>query len=260
MYHYIKDFKNNRFPNIKGLDLELFTQQIEFLQENFNIITMEEVIEAAYNKESFLLPEDAALLTFDDGYIDHYTNVFPILKNRGIQGSFFVSAKPLVEQKVMDVNKIHYLLATADIQTLLDDIFSILNRYRIEGYLIESNENLFKKYAVKDRFDTNEVIFIKRILQVGLEEKLRNMIVQELFNNYLDVSEEVLSNEWYLNLEQINCMKQAGMYFGLHGYEHYWLGELSEDQMKEDIEKALNYFDGIIDKNSWVMNYPYGSY
>ena len=30
--------------------------------------------------------------------------------------------------------------------------------------------------------------------------------------------------------------------------------------MKRDVEKALEYFDGIIDKNNWVMNYPYGNY
>ncbi|MEA4804374.1 polysaccharide deacetylase family protein [Acetobacterium wieringae] len=212
------------------------------------------------NQNYYGLPENAALLTFDDGYVDHYTNVFPILKNRGIQGSFFVSAKPLAENKVLDVNKIHYLLATVDSSVLVDNIFLILNRYRYQGELIESNEELYNKFTGKSRFDTQEVIFIKSLLQYGLDAGLRDLVIQELFHKYIDVSEELLSKEWYLNWEQICCMKSAGMFFGLHGYEHFWLSEVSNGIMEKDIECALDYFDGIIDRSCWVMNYPYGSY
>ena len=55
---------------------------------------MEEVIEAV--KEEKRLPEKALLLTFDDGYLDNYTVALPLLLERGLQGSFFVPAKPLV--------------------------------------------------------------------------------------------------------------------------------------------------------------------
>lgn len=44
MYHYVRDFKNSRYPEIKGLDSNLFRQQIDFLKKNFTIITMEEVL------------------------------------------------------------------------------------------------------------------------------------------------------------------------------------------------------------------------
>lgn len=30
--------------------------------------------------------------------------------------------------------------------------------------------------------------------------------------------------------------------------------------MEKDIERALEYFKGIINADCWVMNYPYGSY
>lgn len=260
MYHYVRDFRNSRFPNLKGLDIEQFKAQVDFLQNNYNIVTMETVLDNAGNDKKADLPVNSALLTFDDGYVDHYTNVFPILKNRGIQGSFFVSAKPLSENKVLDVNKIHYLLATVDANVLVDNIYLILNRYRYQGLAIEKNAELYEKFSGNSRFDSKEIIFIKNLLQYGLESELRNLIIQELFHKYIDVSEELLSKEWYLNWEQICCMKEAGMFFGLHGYEHYWLGKATKELMKKDIDRALNYFDGIIDKNCWVMNYPYGSY
>jgi len=93
MYHYTRDIKHSRYPEIKGLDISLFQQQISFLKKNFSIVTMEEVIEAV--KEKSELPEDAVLLTFDDGYIDNYTFAFPILEEEKVQGSFFIPGKLL---------------------------------------------------------------------------------------------------------------------------------------------------------------------
>jgi peptidoglycan/xylan/chitin deacetylase (PgdA/CDA1 family) len=36
------------------------------------------------------LPPRPIVLTFDDGYADHYTNAFPLLRERGFTGTFFV--------------------------------------------------------------------------------------------------------------------------------------------------------------------------
>ena len=46
MYHYVRDLLHSRYPKIKGLDVNLFRQQIQFLKSNFSIVTMEEVISA----------------------------------------------------------------------------------------------------------------------------------------------------------------------------------------------------------------------
>lgn len=44
MYHYTRDLAHSRYPQIKGLDINLFRQQIEFLKSHFSVITMEEAI------------------------------------------------------------------------------------------------------------------------------------------------------------------------------------------------------------------------
>lgn len=81
MYHYTRDLKQSRYPGIKGLDLPLFREQIYFLKNNFNIVEMEQVMDAISGTSE--LPEKAVLLTFDDGYIDNYTCVLPILEEVG---------------------------------------------------------------------------------------------------------------------------------------------------------------------------------
>lgn len=44
MYHYVRDLSNSRYPSIKGLDYQLFKQQIQYFSKNFNVVTMEEVL------------------------------------------------------------------------------------------------------------------------------------------------------------------------------------------------------------------------
>ncbi|CAM3482686.1 hypothetical protein [Helicobacter labetoulli] len=46
MYHYVRDLKNSRYPEIKGFDISEFKSQIEFFKANYNIITMEQLISA----------------------------------------------------------------------------------------------------------------------------------------------------------------------------------------------------------------------
>lgn len=258
MYHYTRDLKHSRYPEIKGLDVNLFREQIAFMKSNFNIVTMEQVLEAISTKEK--LPEKALLLTFDDGYADNYNVAMPILEEYGVQGSFFIPGKTFTTHQLLDVNKIHYVLASANIYNLVEDLKKEMDYYRGQEFQYAPTEELFAKYAVASRFDIKETVFVKQMLQTVLPEKLRNIISSKLFAKYVGVTEEQLAYELYMSEEQIRTMKRHGMFIGIHGYDHYWLGNLSVEQMENDISLALDALDEFVDKKQWVMNYPYGNY
>ena len=63
-----------------------------------------------------------------------------------------------------------------------------------------------------------------------------------------------------MNAEQIRMMKRHEMFIGLHGYDHYWLGNLPIDEMQSDVDNAIDALREFIDEKAWVMNFPYGSY
>lgn len=259
MYHYTRDLQHSRYPGIKGLDADLFRKQMEFFRDNANVVSMEQVIESV--KDGVPLPDNALLLTFDDGYIDNYTVAFPILEEFGFQGAFFIPGKTFTTHQLLDVNKIHYILASADIKKLVIDVKERMNYYRGgQEYDYPATEELWNRYATDERFDKKDVVFVKRMLQTVLPEKLRNQISSDLFEKYVGVTEEQLAYELYMTPEQIRTLKRHGMFIGVHGYDHYWLGNLPTEKMKEDISKALETLDEFIDCNEWVMNYPYGSF
>ncbi len=260
MYHYVRSIRGSRYPGVKGLETSDFIKQLDFLEENdFSFIRMEELL-AAY-REGYKLPEKAVLLTFDDAFSDHYVNVFPILSDRNIQGSFFVPGEVIDRRMVLPMNKIHFILASEEDHHLLKmELLSLMDKYRGREFDFPENTALLRKYEKPGKFDDPETVFIKKMLQAVLPEGLRDILCDELFKKYVGVSEEAFSDELYVKDYQLKQMKKGGMFIGAHGYHHYHLNAVPADEMKEDIIKGLDCLDGLIDRNNWVMNYPYGSY
>lgn len=255
MYHYVRKLKGSRYPEIKGLELDYFRKQIDFLKnKGLEFVSLRNITEEEK------ISDKSVLLTFDDGYIDHYMNVFPILEDNGITGVFSMPAKILRERKALDVNKIHYILACTEIIKLREELFKRMDYYRGTEFCFPSNQELYNKLTIEDRFDDKDTVFVKRILQVELPEKLRNIIADELFKKFVTENETAFVDELYMNMDQIKMMKRYGMEFAIHGYDHYWMNHLTEQSLAKDIENALEVFDGIIDQKNWCCCYPYGSY
>jgi peptidoglycan/xylan/chitin deacetylase (PgdA/CDA1 family) len=259
MYHYVRDLKYNRYPNIKGLDISDFKEQVYFLKKHYNFITMEMLIDSIDN--GTLLPPKSVLLTFDDAYSDHFNYVFPFLNENNIQGSFYTPVKAISEHIVLDVNKIHFILAKEDDKLkIIKEIKKELNKYRYE-YKLESDSFYYKKFAKPSRYDSADIMFIKSLLQFGLDEVLRKIITNNLFERIVGINEEIFSRELYMNIDQLKCMNRNGMHIGGHGYDHHWLGTLTSENQKKEIEKSMLFLNQIeSDIKNWTMCYPYGNY
>lgn len=259
MYHYIRDLKHCRYKDLKGLDISLFYEQIEYLKKYYHFITMEMLIDSIDNNSD--LPEKSVLLTFDDAYSDHFRYVFPFLDKNKIQGSFYPSVKAITDHTVLDVNKIHFILASEiEKSKIISEIKNELKKYT-KDYKLNSFSYYFEKLAKSTRFDSADVVFIKRLLQVELEESLRKIITNNLFEKIVGINEDSFSRELYMDVEQIKCMHRNGMHIGCHGYDHYWLGSLEQQKQRFEIEKSIEFLNLIgPGTDKWTMSYPYGSY
>lgn len=258
-YHYVRDLARSRFPRLKGLDLSLFRGQLGYLRRHYVPVTMEWLLAANDGGEP--LPRNAVLLTFDDGYIDHFQYVLPILEEQAFQGCFFPAGLPCLEGRLLDVNKIHYLLAsTAEYGTLVEELFAALDRRRGPARLA-SNEAYWARHGQPSRFDSPQVTFIKRMLQMGLPKPVRQEITDELFCRHVTHDEPALAQELYLSLDQLRCMRRHGMFIGGHSYGHEWLDTLDVQDQQRDIDRSLEFLSQIgCNTRRWVMCYPYGAH
>lgn len=256
MYHYVRPIKNSKYPGIKGLEIINFKKQIMFFREKFGFQDLNFLLNTSFLEHN----PTPAILTFDDGLKDHFRYVYPILKDENIQGLFFPPAKPILENIVLDVHKIHFILSMeSDKSKIVQDIFENILSYQ-KDYDLEDPENLWHKLAISSRFDTGEVIFIKRILQRELPIKVRTDITNELFKKYVTTNESEFSKELYLSLDEIDEMRENGMYFGSHGYSHQWLSYMSEENLNTELEKSVKFCERISPNAEKIMCYPYGDY
>jgi peptidoglycan/xylan/chitin deacetylase (PgdA/CDA1 family) len=91
MYHYVSPLPADADAVRVGLTLDpvQFRQHIEYLsQAGYNTVSLYEMDEALMNGAE--LPPNPVILSFDDGYAEHYNYVFPLLRNFGMTGTFFV--------------------------------------------------------------------------------------------------------------------------------------------------------------------------
>lgn len=260
MYHYVRDLARSRYPAIKGLSLQRFTRQLDHIQAHYTPVSVEDLI-AAIDSPSIQLPPNAILLTFDDGYTDHFLNVFPMLDARGIRGCFFPPAQAVLEHTVLDVNKIQFVLAAMpDVPVLLDQLFRDLEEFR-SSYELKSREDYYALVTERHRYDPHEVIVLKRLLQRELPGPVRSEIVRRLFARYVTADETAFAVELYMSLEQIDCMRRHGMHIGSHGYAHLWLNSLTPAQQIDEADRALHFLTRFgVQPGNWTIGYPYGGY
>lgn len=260
MYHYVRDLPRTGFPHIRGLLTEKFDGQLDYISKNYTVCSLAEVIAASRGECE--LPQNACVLTFDDGFTDHYQTVFPRLLDRGLKGAFFPSALPIEERRVLDVHKVQFILsATVNHHELMQEVLRQVDGYR-ERFTIPTADQLLKEFVVPGRFDAGEVIFIKRMLQWILPEQIRSEVTDRLFRKYVSQDEESFARELYMDIPQLREMATGGMEIGGHGYRHLWLGELSlEDQLIE-IQHTVRFLNTVFghSPSDWAMCYPFGSY
>jgi len=85
MYHKLSE-SNNEELTVK---VDAFEKQLSYLvKHNYQPITVEQLIEYQYRGTK--LPDKPVLITFDDGYENNYTYLYPLLKKYRLKSTIFL--------------------------------------------------------------------------------------------------------------------------------------------------------------------------
>jgi peptidoglycan/xylan/chitin deacetylase (PgdA/CDA1 family) len=232
MYHYVRDGARVHARTTAELEREL-----DYVAERYTRIRLDDVARGGWR-------DDACLLTFDDGLVEHLSMVAPGLERRGLTGVFCPPGRAVVERRPLDVQKTQFLLARNDDHGALRD--EILAR-------VDDPERVWAENTPPHRFDAPETVFVKRALQDGLPDPLRTELLDELF----DEDERTFADELYLTLDQCRELVARGHEVIGHGWEHRRLGLLPEDEQRRDLERTREFVAEV--GGTWALCYPYGS-
>ncbi len=256
MYHYVRPIKNSQYPKLKGLELNKFYNQIQYLKKKGNILSNNEIFEILKSKK--IPKKPSVLLTFDDGYKDHHQYVFPYLKKNKISGSFYTPVKAIQNKNILDVNKIHFILEKENNKNkIYKEIKDIIQK----KFKKNINDFNLSDINLKSAYDNKITILIKKLLQLHLPSHMSKHVINILFKKILNISTNDFHKQLYMNTNNINEMINHNMTFGVHGNDHLRLGELSKKNQTIELEKSLDFLKKIDKKNKkFSVCYPHGSY
>jgi peptidoglycan/xylan/chitin deacetylase (PgdA/CDA1 family) len=240
MYHVVRPARGLA-ARLKGLDLGAFRDQLSYIHAHYTPVGLFDLVDAAGDPHA--LPPRPVVLTFDDGYAGHWDLVCPLLLRTRTPAAFFPVAASTLDARVLDVNKIQLILAAADLDTIISAIDSAIDREAARGG--ESREQYRARWWRTSRWDPPEVVYVKRLLQHGLPERVRRPLVDDLFCRLVSADEQAVAAELYLTRDQLGEMRRAGMTIGAHGDRHVRLSTLSREQQASEIDGALRVLDAV---------------
>lgn len=254
-YHYVINKKKNKYKNLKGISLNLFESQVKKLKKKFNIIGPEELVYYIKTKKTSKKP--SILFTFDDGYRDHYKNVFPVLEAQDVKGCFYPPID-IFKNKLLQVNKIQLILEK---KISSDFLIKYLLKMLVDKFNINITSKDIKKINLKCRYDDKNTVLFKRLLQYYLPPNIRDHCLNILFSKFVEGTEQFHAKNLYLNLKDLIKMKKAGMHIGSHGSNHLRWEALKESDQKKDITKSKEFLkkNKLLSKEFTVC-YPWGTY
>lgn len=254
MYHYVRN-SNKDMPYFRYLSVENFSKQLDYFEEEYGIVSYDEFAAFMKDESKYEAIKDKVLLSFDDGFTDHFKYVLPELKKRGVFGLFYVPTGVYEKKKALDVHRIHFLLGRFGGQKLVEIIEDKLT----ECMLSDKHRDEFKTMTYIDQDNDFYTQEFKKIFNYYISYEHRENILDELVNE-LSSDEEIFS-EMYMSVEQLKQMSDEKMVIGSHSINHYVFSKLSDEDQKKEIHESFDFIEkhlGELDIKTFC--YPYGGF
>jgi peptidoglycan/xylan/chitin deacetylase (PgdA/CDA1 family) len=256
-FHHVRHENDRNFPLLHYRSVNQFKSQVVELGKFFEFIDPSDVADLAFSNVGPI--RSKCILTFDDGLLDHYENVFPALEDLKLKGLFFVNTKPWEDGMLLSVHMAHLLSAAFSYEELAEEFEYVAQKKmpRICQIVDLSDELVLNQY----RYDSLKVAKIKYFLNVIIPQELRENVLREVFKNRLG-NDRDFSSKHYLNADMVKEMSLAGHSFGLHTHSHLHLASADSNFRVEDLKKNKKYLSSSVSKipsNGFWVSYPYGS-
>jgi peptidoglycan/xylan/chitin deacetylase (PgdA/CDA1 family) len=249
MFHYVKPTKeSSKYPNLNFFPLDQFCNFLDEYLERLKLVSPDQFIHAIEKK--IRIPENALLLSFDDGLGDHYKWVFPELMSRGLSAFFFINTLPILERQMLTVHKIHALSGLLGYDELRPRFLKLTDKNINNEYSKIDESKILNAYP----YDSLQTAKFKYLLNHQMPQDTINPILDILLIEFFGTT---FLKEFYLEKENIKIMDKSGMTFGYHGHSHTPFSMLNKNELGNEIAIEKQFFSsiGVYAKS---ISHPYG--
>jgi len=255
-YHYVRDVEATPFPGIRALSVAGFKAQLDWLQARYDVIDGATFERAILSGSGFDRP--TALLTFDDGFVDHYEHVFPLLRDRGLGGIFFLAGATLGSSPMLlNVHKTHFLLSQLGAERFTREVGAALESEGVMSGGIPGAPGGSSAREGIYRYDEAPDVRIKRVLNYEAPYPVAERILSALFERHVGEC-WAFARDLYLSAPQVREMVQGGMTFGFHTETHPVLSRLDSQAQRLELRQGPRLIGELTGQTTVSFCYPYG--
>ena len=246
MYHYVRPVENSE---LRYLALDDFVNQLDWLSKNVGEFISQEDWESAKNGAN----RDGVLLTFDDGLKDHFNYVLPVLQEKKMFAIFFVNTQPLLTPVMLPVHLTHLLLSIDKSKEILESFKTLLSKEIWE----KATLGVASQAYIHQRDSENNKT-VKKLVNYLFDEFNAQNILQQICEIFVGKSLEKISQDWYLSVDEVLGLHNAGMKIGSHTVSHRLLAKLDKDEMYSELKRSKLHLEKITNSEIDEFCYPYG--
>jgi len=254
MYHYIREGMKS-LPYFRYLSFKNFKRQLDYFEKKFGLVTYDEFYTFLEKPDTYNRIKDKVILTFDDGFSDHYEYVLPELNRRKTFGFFYIPTGVYNRKKALDVHRIHFLLGRYGGKFLIDTI-----QEKIESeMLIDKHRKEFMNFPYSDQDNDFYTQEFKKIFNYYISYDFRESILDTLVYQLSD--EDEIFNKMYMTQDQLKELHKEGMVLGSHSVNHLIFSKLSDEEQYKEIQDSFSFLERLVgDLYIKSFCYPYGGF
>lgn len=228
-YHSVTDDPAYALPGIR-VTPRLFAEQISHLSRHYDIVDLGEALQL--RREGRPLPARAVAITFDDGYLDNFTEAFPVLRAHGAPATVFATVDPVLDGARFWVGWLYEVLRRGVDPKAISDIFEVAP----PAPAVEAAFNAMSavlNYCDRARRDALLDAYADR---VGADPVPRRM----------------------LSPDEMREMESGGVRFGSHTLSHPILANIAPEERKIELSRSRERLSAALGRDVDLIAYPNG--
>lgn len=248
MYHRVLD-DNEKLATFSHpgicVDKDTFEKQLLFLKKHFRVLPEVDFLE--HLEEGIPFHNSSCLITFDDGWLDNYTNAFPLLKENNLSATVFLATDYIGTGKKFWQEKI------------AAELFDLLLR------------DDKRATPILEHYDLGEVAYLPRRQAkikirefISKQKHLESSELLEFIDDFSKASSSVAHTDKhvdsFLDWNKVREMSENNISFGSHSVHHYILTNLPHETAATEIRDSKKAVKKGAGRSPKLFCYPNGNY
>ncbi len=234
VFHGVDSVGETRY-NSRFFSKEYFETFIQYITEHYNVIPLDDFYQKKFKPNTLNIA-----LTFDDGYLNNYEYVVPILKKHNVPACFYITT---IHKKT---------------SYLFPDFIDLVEFHSPKKELV-FERNVYQRSS-RNEFVWNGVS-LKNIAK-ALPYEVLELLYKSLQQDWLNLKPESLAEYWKLmKPKQIKEIADDPLFtIGAHGETHASLIDIPTERAKAEILNSKQSLETICKQSIDEFAFPFGFY